>query len=272
MRALPEKTLEHWVSREVARRFPNANLWWPSNGEDVMVDEVAGRPGKWLMLEVKTTEWEQPRGRNRLSIDLEQLRVYLSTGMPVFYVFPVPPWDDVLTAARPWLGRWRRGDLGNPAVGGQWFAHWTYVLSAKDVANVVGSVWKKNKYATLFTSSAFDRLAMVPNGARTLNQFLTMVSVCGDYRSQAAFVVPSVARLVHPTLRTELAAQLRTHVLGESRSDHPLAHYLPPSDGNDADGYRQVEAEELSESIALVNRGTARLLAVSIDASDLALA
>lgn len=269
MRALPEKTLEHWVSRDVARRFPNANLWWPSNGEDIMVDELTGRPGKWFMLEVKTTEWEPTSGKNRLTIDLEQLREYLATGMPIFYVFPVPPWDGVLTSARPWLGRWRRGDLGNLAAGNHWFAHWTYVLPAREVASLIGTTWTKNKSGTLFTSSVSNRLRKIPNGARTLNQFLSLLTLCGDPRSQAGFVAPRVTPSARPVLRTDLAAQLRALVLGEGGVGQPVAHYLPMPGNDNVDRYQEVEVSDLSESLAAISRGSAQLLTVSVDATDL---
>jgi hypothetical protein len=234
-----------------------------------MVDELGGRPGKWFMFEVKTTEWESRNGYNRLSIDLEQLDVYLSTGMPVFYVFPVPPWDDILTAALPWLGRCRRSDLGNPSAGNQWFAHWTYVLSASEVAARLKHSWPTNKKSTLFTSSVSNRAKRFPKGARTLNQFLHLQAQCGDDRSQAAIVAPRQARgsLRQPS-RVELASVLRELTLSNDSDDRRLAHFLPTGQG---DQYAQTDPAALEESLAQVQRGSARLVTVALDAADLAI-
>lgn len=270
MRAIPEKTLEHWVSRDVARRFPSAVLWWPSSGEDIAVDDIGSRPGKWFMLEVKTTEWEQNNGRNRLVVDLEQLDVYLYTGLPVFYVFPVPPWDNVMTAALPWLGRRRRGDLGNPLVGSQWFGHWTFVLSAGEVNRLVRRSRPNQKHATLFTSSASNRLSKVPRGARTLNQFLSLQVLCGDFRSQGGLVVPRPAYQPSGVSRLDLALSLGDLVADALQADQALAHFLPVSE-DDGDAYREVTTEDLLERLGVVGHGSAQLLVVSIDANDLAL-
>lgn len=95
MRAIPEKTLEHWSSMYLARRFPDCQLWWPSAGEDVSIRSLPRRFGKSLLLEIKTTDWNTPRWEHRLTLDVDQLRRYQRSPVPVYYVLPMPPWQDV---------------------------------------------------------------------------------------------------------------------------------------------------------------------------------
>ncbi len=234
-----------------------------------MVDELGGKPGKWFMLEVKTTEWDKSNGYHRLSIDLQQLHAYLSTGMPVFDVFPVPPWDDGLTASRPWLGRWRRGDIGNPSAANQWFAHWTFVLSAGEVAALVRHSWPGNKHGTLFTSSVSNRAKKIPKGARTLNQFLHFQAQCGDIRGQAAFVAPrAVGASSRQISRAELVSALRAPILNGDVDDRPLVHFLPTGQ---EEQYAEADLPSLAESLAFIQQRSARLVAVHLDANSLAI-
>ena len=122
--------MEHWTGLYLASRFPNANQWWPTQGEDVRVALRANltSPGKLVMLEVKVPEWTD--AGHQLSISTEQLQRYLDDDLPMFYVLPVPRWDGSLNPATtdpPPAARWWRQRSGN------WFGNWTYVLSAADV-------------------------------------------------------------------------------------------------------------------------------------------
>lgn len=119
VRAIPEKTLEHWSSMYLARRFPVCQLWWPSMDEDIAVQSLSSRVGKSLLLEVKTTDWNWRRWEHRLTIDVDQLRRYQSSPIPVYYVFPMPPWSEVLADGHSWLmGRHRRQPIDS---GHGWF-------------------------------------------------------------------------------------------------------------------------------------------------------
>lgn len=103
MRSIPEKTLEHWTSIYLSSRFPNGAMWWPTSGEDVLVELpwlAASGAGKTIALELKTTE---AAGSNHvLWIDSRQLDRYLNPPfgppLPVYYVFPIPHWSGHLTS------------------------------------------------------------------------------------------------------------------------------------------------------------------------------
>jgi hypothetical protein len=114
MRSIPEKTLELRTSIYLSNRFPNAALWWPASGEDVLAELsrlASTGPGKTLALELKTTEVTNTG--HKLSIDTEQLERYpnpcFGPPLPIHYVFPVPCWSGSLAS---WHGR------TPPAVGG----------------------------------------------------------------------------------------------------------------------------------------------------------
>jgi hypothetical protein len=165
-RSIPEKTLEHWTSMYLANRFPTASLWWPTKGEDVAFSQLrrmaaaGGLPSKVLLLELKTAEWVPAAGglgKHTVSIDLDQLDRYLTPppgvkSLPVYYVFPLPFWDEAFTtpatAMPPSTGGhyppdwWRQAADGLPgAVGYEWFGNWTYVLPAELVARALPSGW-----------------------------------------------------------------------------------------------------------------------------------
>lgn len=167
MRSIPEKTLEHWSSLYLSSRFPHAVLWWPTSGEDVLADlpdVAASGPGKTLALELKTTE--VTRSGHVLRIDAEQLERYLrppsGPPLPIYYVFPLPPWTGALTsrsgatpgpvpgvsAAPPqW---WRR------RVGAPWFGQWLYVMSARSLSLSLPANWRSSPAAgvTVFSYSS----------------------------------------------------------------------------------------------------------------------
>lgn len=134
--SIPEKTLEQWASMYLTYRFRSkAALWWPTKGEDINVRALPRLPGKAVQLEIKTVT-PQASGLQDVVIDVCQLREYLKTPCPPFYVFPWPNW---------------RGNLGRAATaasvpvtevafsrsGAWWFAHWAKVLTANQVATVM---------------------------------------------------------------------------------------------------------------------------------------
>lgn len=131
---MPEKTFEHWTALHLASRFPNADQWWPTRGEDVALALRSGlsSPGIVVLLELKVPE-ATPAG-HQLSVSTAQLGRYLRHRLPVFYVLPVPRWsgplDPETTPPRPAAGWWRHRSEN-------WFGDWTYVMSASDVAKQI---------------------------------------------------------------------------------------------------------------------------------------
>lgn len=176
MRSVPEKTLEHWASIYLASRFPNGAMWWPTSGEDVLVELprlAASGPGKTLALELKTTE--ATGAGHVLWIDARQLDRYLNPPfgppLPVYYVFPVPHWTGPLTSrsgttpAAPaamtavppeW---WRR------RVGWPWFGDWLYVMSAQSLSEALPPTWAtlSKARARLFALSTSHTVGGMPN-------------------------------------------------------------------------------------------------------------
>ena len=136
VRAIPEKTLEHWSSMYLARRFPACQLWWPSMDEDITVQSLSSRVGKSLLLEVKTTDWNWRRWEHRLTIDVDQLRRYQSSPIPVYYVLPMPPWSEVLNDGHSWLKGRHRSELIDHGHG--WFGDWMFVTRAQTHVDLAG--------------------------------------------------------------------------------------------------------------------------------------
>lgn len=135
-------------------------------------------PGKLIMLEVKVPEVSEG-GRHTLRISTSQLQRYLGLRLPMFYVLPVPQWSGPL---RPGVsvpgsaaGWWRR--RSDP----DWFARWTYVLSAADVASRLRS---KNAANPVFYSIPVKRIgtSFVPpalRGAFVWPDFWSDIQTCG---------------------------------------------------------------------------------------------
>jgi len=134
----------------LARRFPECQLWWPSVGEDISVQSLSSRLGKSLLLEVKTTDWNWRRWEHRLTIDVDQLRRYRHSPIPVYYVLPMPPWPAVLTDGHSWLNGRPRSELINSGQG--WFGDWVFVIRAQTLWAWLGHS-RRQKSATLFVSS-----------------------------------------------------------------------------------------------------------------------
>lgn len=138
--------MEHWVSLYLASRFPNADQWWPTRGEDVGLSlrSAMNSPGKVILLEVKVPE--ATSAGHQLSIDTDQLQRYRDRCLPVFYVLPTPHWSGPLdpekTSPPPAAGWWRKRS-------GNWFGNWTYVLSADDVAKRLSADKSKSVLYTI---------------------------------------------------------------------------------------------------------------------------
>jgi hypothetical protein len=197
VRSIPEKTLEHWTSIYLSNRFSDGALWWPSSGEDVLLELprlAATGPGKTIALELKTTEATQ--NRHVLEIDTHQLDRYLhppvGPPLPIYYVFPVPHWTGALTSTtgmappRPTSATtappawWRQRT--RPA----WFGEWVYVMSAQCVSQALPANWRSKNRATLFTIDAgrpahwTTLFARSPSAEpRPWKKFWSVVTSCG---------------------------------------------------------------------------------------------
>lgn len=113
----------------LARRFPHCQLWWPVAGEHISVNGLAQTPSKSVLLEIKTADWSSNQHQHRLTLDVDQLRGYRASTVPVYYVLPVPPWAGVLNDANPWLTGSVRSHLSEAGAGR--FTEWTFVVSAR---------------------------------------------------------------------------------------------------------------------------------------------
>ena len=161
MRSIPEKTLEHWTSIYLSNRFSNGALWWPTSGEDVLVELprlAATGPGMTLARELKTTE--AVGNHHELKIDTCQLHRYLNPPLPIYYVFPLPHWTGPLTscsgsapavpsATDPAPPEWWRQRIGP-----QWFGEWLYVMPAKSVSDALPEDWCDRERAKLVSLDA----------------------------------------------------------------------------------------------------------------------
>jgi hypothetical protein len=274
VRAIPEKTLEHWSSMYLARRFPDCRLWWPSVDEDITVQSLSNRLGKSLLLEVKTTDWSRLRSEHRLSIDVSQLRRYLRSPIPVYYIFPMPPWSKVLTDGHSWLAGRARSELIDEGQG--WFGEWLFVTRAQSLWDWLGPK-QRQKSATLFVgaSSSWDPSRIWP---RLLpwwawSTFWDGMARCGSETMPALFTIarkprrPATASGVHT--RETMVQQLRSALEGFDleRMDMTVERFVPEQ-GN---RYRRLEELDLAES-PLTSGAAGRTTAlVHLDLADLRL-
>jgi len=225
----------------VAHRFPASALWWPTLGEDIQVEDFGTVPGKAFYLEVKTPE--QHPTNHVITIDLAQLTRYRSQPIPVFYVFPQPPWAGEMLSSG-WLGPERRADLAYRRTNHRWFGKWTIVVSAD-------ALWAH--LAAVPGQATAQVLGTPPHWLWP--DFWSEMATCGSPNLQAMFVLPE--RLADPS-RDEMRAVLAdfSETLLENRSierwfrreytlDLPRYYYVPTQ--FEADSYREISAAELLE-------------------------
>lgn len=195
--SVPEKTLEHWSSQYVTYRYKSAAAqWWPTKGEDIDVRWLPTRPGKAIQLELKTTTWNATRKCHEVHIDLGQLWTYLQRplGRQPFYAFPRPHWHGELRNALP--PGYAVTELAYRRSGPTWwFANWMVIVSAADVAAVLGTTYAsthgpERKKATLvrFTSPKPDWESVAEHWHKGASpppylrwpEFWTRLQQCGD--------------------------------------------------------------------------------------------
>lgn len=193
---LPEKTLEHWVSVYINYRYrSHASLWWPADGEDILVQQIPPKPGKFFALELKTASFDPSNpDRTYVTVDVNQLNNYLANRSPVAYVFPIPHWPGLLKSQilpRPH----RVPDLAFSRTGAPfYFQNWTRVLELADLATLLGArlgqqsarLYRIDFTPTIHSIGNRDNMPPVhwANGSpapllRTLKGYLEHIEQCG---------------------------------------------------------------------------------------------
>src|SRR5262249_15267613 len=79
---------------------------------------------------------QQSNGTHIVRIDIPQLLQHMLRRVPVYYVFPEPPWSGSLMSST-WLGPERRAELAYRRARYRWFGKWTIVCSAVDLHSVL---------------------------------------------------------------------------------------------------------------------------------------
>jgi hypothetical protein len=174
-RSLPERTVDAWVSVAIARAFPNARIWAPTQARiDGNWDYgISLGAGKILILEDKGStplgprQYKLPRNTHRIDIDPDQLDWYCKSvdndmGIPSYYVLPRPPWIGPNTGSRvvPDQAIFR---TTSPAGA---FEEWAYVIRCSDLKAQLGT--RRSIYT--------DRLPLP--GAWSLTEFFDLIKKC----------------------------------------------------------------------------------------------
>lgn len=242
VRSVPEKTFEHWVSRYVANRFPRSSLWWPTKGEDVRVTDLGVGVGKAILLEVKVPE-QQANGSHKVSIDVSQLRRYQASPVPVYYVFPQPPWSGSLEASA-WLGREGRAELAYRRSGRRWFGHWSVVCRADHLLSHLAPA----------PTSKLQVMSSPPTVHWYWQSFWQWFAACGAGVMPAAYILDRPLPYSNPAqLRGYLRSRAEEGSYGLAREELLAQRrfvYVPEPDAPDESGYRLVEEEDLNEVLA----------------------
>jgi len=173
-RSLPERTVDAWVSTAICSRFPHARIWGPTqNIEETNWDYgLSLGDGKLLIFEDKGTtgvarKQKQPLETHRINIDIDQLSWYCNeveptTGVPVYYVLPKPPWFGDPTGSKvvPDQAICRVSSVAGP------FTDWAFAIRSLDLrVNLDGG-------SAIYT----DQLPL--KETLTLSEFFTRVQQC----------------------------------------------------------------------------------------------
>jgi hypothetical protein len=274
---MPEKTLEHWTSMYLARRFPNASLWWPAAGEDIQFEGLPGRIGKSVMLEIKTTEWNGSKNQHRLTLDVEQLDAYQESKIPVYYVLPVPPWSGSLIPGNPWLGVRRPSELLLP--GSRWFGSWTFVVSAAHLwQHLDGKNNRQSqKTATLFTHTTGNQdLKIVAPPLHTWwtwEEFWDLLGSCGSATMPSLICSPGTPYLGQRAPRkrlTESLAAAEDVGLLSAPADGRRTSSLYASEGTN-DVYAELSEDTLKQALQALNGHHQNTAILHLPAKDVAI-
>jgi hypothetical protein len=209
-------------------------MWWPSSTADIDVAGGPLAPGKRVWLELKTTEWNANKNRHDLYIDLVQLRAYGLNPIPDYYVFPVPPWVDVLgaTGSLPWLSGLDRTAIAYQSQSGElWFAEWTMVVPGKVLRRALRAELvalgfplpqKKPLRLAAIQGGSLAWVSPALKGVQPTRwrDFWFQMEACGDaFDHTAEFLLPVDSLSGSSTAsHTELTAAVRRISSGKNRS------------------------------------------------------
>lgn len=208
--AIPEKTIEHWVSQYITYRFRSlASLWWPVSGEDVSIESLPRLPSKVLQLELKTASFDPATPEHQtVNVDLAQLAAYVRKRHweQPYYVYPIPDWDGTLQATAARFGRSAPESAYRRAGTDWWFGDWTHVAPTSDVVHATRH--RGRHTAVLASSTRQPDGSMPPAGelGTSWPNFWSAVQRCGTPGWPGIVRVPALA----PALRGQRYVNHRT--------------------------------------------------------------
>lgn len=258
--SFPEKTFEHWCTIHLGYRYrAHVHMWWPAFGADIEIAAIPGAPGKRIWLELKTTTWKPRPGHHDLRIDLEQLEAYRGSPVPDYYVFPIPPWSDVLAPATPWLAGLTPGSLAYQSQSGaHWFAEWTWVvqgavlrsgLAAEIAAWAAGGARKKDIARVTGGRFAWTRPGLRGVTPMKWKPFWEAMQQCGSGTLPAQFILPAGAALPRNPSRSDLVGALSIAKKEGHSSDGTLQGTIAYSPTGDR-AYGKASNDGLTEGFA----------------------
>ena len=276
--SIPEKTLEHWSSTYILNRYrTNVTVWWPADGADVAIGDLGYEPGKAYWLELKTATWD-PAGTHVVKVNLWQLENYRSQAVPVYYVFPVPRWNGLITgaAARRWLGRARLTDLAYWRGGAKCFYHWTYVLPGWEVYSLLKAEISRRKVAGTFSKTSEATLVTVDPVAGTLrwsrnlahlprhltgwHEFWATMDRCGNAYFPALYMLDTASALQALRRRPQVTREALVASLVPGELAEGLRYFAPESRLAVAESYSEIEPEEVFPGDELEGAGGSQAL------------
>lgn len=221
-----------------------------------------------MLLEVKTTDWNRSRWEHRLTIDVDQLRSYQRSPVPVYYVFPMPPWQNVLADGHSWLAGRPCSDLLNGGHG--WFGDWVFVARAQALWTRLGGR-RSQQTATLFSNAggSNDPSSIWPalRPWWTWSNFWDSMARCGSSEMPSLFSVPKLSKASEGWLsRQALVRRLASlDVESDVRTDWELERFAPAED----EGYQDLALLDFPETTLTTTAAGHSTAFLHLDATDL---
>lgn len=253
--SIPEKTLEHWISIYLTYRYrSHAGLWWPAVGEDIRVEHLPSRPGKTILLEIKTAYVDRKvKGRHAVRIDRSQLKRYLQYPLYAqpFYVIVDPYWKGQFlmwcqaNGLDPTESAFRRSLVH----GRKWFADWLLVLTAREVDRLIDKQASDPQLLRVDNKARHSRLW----GAQSLvdkqvvyysfQDFWKLVQQCGKKKWGQILTLPEVPNDKDQLTRPEACEIIRNFKEGRNESgklEVPKANVW----GWNGENYQRLESDD----------------------------
>lgn len=261
--SVPEKTLEHWASQYINYRYrTKASLWWPAKGEDIDVQTLPHLPGKAVQLEMKTTTLRKTAGHEVL-IDIGQLKDYLASPVPAFYVFPKPAWTGQLKTAANAAGIAAPELAFSRSGPGWWVADWLIVMTAQEVARVLSAEVAAHSGTTRGNKEKLVAFTVPSNGATTSawahnltpktyawRDFWTKLESCGEPGWPQLLRLPTGATALSQPTRSNIRSALQKasdKVTGPGLYDGALVDLVAGADGE----YTRLEELDAAPTLTL---------------------